>query len=599
MNPGGGKKRVLVTTADERTWPENEPVLFLGEWCRKYDRRSRWQNMDFEIVPYHWDDRRKLEGDYAMLAALHEDLLVDLAATLNRIHGTSNSVRFWRILVGPWLGYFAQILYDRWSMITRAAASGVVSYCRILAYDPERFVPNDMDDFQVQFTTDEWNEAVYSQLLTEYTGIEVRRAASAKPESTEPVPGPSQFRRFRRRAGRWLGELQRFLTRDGEAFLIAPYLLASKDFMLQLRMRQVPKVWRSASPAGVAIDPSLRSWSLHDERVGGFTGVVRRMIPLHIPAAYLEGFARLRSQSSAQPWPEGPGVIFTANAYSSDDVFKCWAAAKVDSGVPLVIGQHGGNYGMARWTFTEDHQRSISDRWLSWGWTDAADPRVVDVGNIKMVGRKLDWDPAGQCLLVENIIPRYSYHMYSIPVAGQWLDYFRDQVRFVAALPDGIRGRTTVRLYNQDYGWSAAERWSVECPGVKVDDGSASIESLIQACRICVSSWNSTTLLETLAMNVPTIIFWNPEQWEHREDAVPYFDLLASAGIFHTTPESAALQIATVWDDVAGWWHEDAVQRARAEFARRFSRVDALALDELVRVLEDVVSENRASFRQR
>lgn len=35
--------RYLITTADERTWKFDRPVLFLGEWCRLYDRRHVWQ----------------------------------------------------------------------------------------------------------------------------------------------------------------------------------------------------------------------------------------------------------------------------------------------------------------------------------------------------------------------------------------------------------------------------------------------------------------------------------------------------------------------------------------------------------------------------
>ena len=37
-----------------------------------------------------------------------------------------------------------------------------------------------------------------------------------------------------------------------------------------------------------------------------------------------------------------PDVIFSANRHFSDDVFKIWAASKVDSGCKLVVGQHGG-----------------------------------------------------------------------------------------------------------------------------------------------------------------------------------------------------------------------------------------------------------------
>ena len=36
----------LVTTAEERTWPNKGRVVFLGEWCKKYDRMSEWLELD-------------------------------------------------------------------------------------------------------------------------------------------------------------------------------------------------------------------------------------------------------------------------------------------------------------------------------------------------------------------------------------------------------------------------------------------------------------------------------------------------------------------------------------------------------------------------
>ena len=110
--------RFLVTTALEDTWPTGEvPLLFLGERCRLYERKSAWENRDAVVATYHWDDRLKLHQDYLHLQVLYEELLGELAAQLNVLHRVDYSLRYWRIIVGPWLGYFIQMLFDRWSML--------------------------------------------------------------------------------------------------------------------------------------------------------------------------------------------------------------------------------------------------------------------------------------------------------------------------------------------------------------------------------------------------------------------------------------------------------------------------------------------------
>jgi putative transferase (TIGR04331 family) len=72
-------------------------------------------------------------------------------------------------------------------------------------------------------------------------------------------------------------------------------------------------------------------------------------------------------------------------------------------------------------------------------------------------------------------------------------------------------------------------------------------------------------------LNIPTLIFWNSNHWEIRNDAKPYFQQLEAAGILHRTPESAARLLAQVWDDVKSWWEGSFVQDARREFCKRYS----------------------------
>ena len=64
--------RFLITTADERSWRTDRPVLFLGEWCKLYDRRHVWSNLDAKVVPYHWDDRAQFYRDCLYLNDLYE-----------------------------------------------------------------------------------------------------------------------------------------------------------------------------------------------------------------------------------------------------------------------------------------------------------------------------------------------------------------------------------------------------------------------------------------------------------------------------------------------------------------------------------------------
>ena len=75
-----------------------------------------------------------------------------------------------------------------------------------------------------------------------------------------------------------------------------------------------------------------------------------------------------------------------------------------------------------------------------------------------------------------------------------------------------------------------------------------------------------------MAADFPTIAFWDFEQWKLRESARPYFEELCRVGVFHKTPESAAVKVNEVFKDPLLWWNSTEVLDARKKFCNRFAR---------------------------
>jgi putative transferase (TIGR04331 family) len=567
--------RCLVTTAIEATWPSKEvPLLFLGDWCLIHERKSAWDKRDSVVAPYHWDDRKKLHNDYLYLQSLHEELLEELGNKLNELHNVDHSLRYWRIVVGPWLGYFIQMLFDRWAMLRFVLDNNEIAEVRVLKRPGWFGVPNDMTEFQAMFVTDEWNELIYGQIL-DWMEVPVEKVSSSTTNIFSSCGCVGLLKRLKRSLVMVATQIQGLIAKKNEFFFISSYLGVRHDLLLQIKLGQIPKLWRPLKTPRSAFDQSHRDWRLHERACGHeFESLARALIPKNIPTAYVEGYKAFIALVGNLPWPKTPAAIFTSNSHIADDLFKAWAADKVQQGAPLIIGQHGGNYGMAMWSFTEDHQVLIADRFLTWGWSESQNDKITPVGNLKGFSKVVKPKTGGGALLVEGALPRQSYHMYSAPVAaGQWTAYFEDQCRFVRVLPLELRNKVLVRLYAHDYRHCQRQRWIERFPDLKVDNGGLSMDTLLKNTRIYISTYNATTYLESLSLNFPTIIFWNPMHWELRSGVWPYFEKLKAVGVFHETPESAAQQMVAVWDDVTGWWHSIEVQTARREFCERYAHI--------------------------
>jgi len=587
--------RTLITTSDERTWPKDtaEPVLFLGEWCRRYSRKHVWSKYDAKVAPYHWDDRTKLYEDYQYLTEVYEKLLALLVEKLNDLHGVNHSQRYWRILVGPWLGHFIQMLFDRWYMLKdNLDKKGITKIC-FLERDEYELIPNDMAAFNAMFVTDDWNEAVYSQIirLLQTEGIEsVDESILNNKKPTQAQIKHSGRGLLKSILENILLTYSKLVSKRKGAFFISSYLPLKLDIKLQLKLGQLPTVWRSQPCPIIPVSREKRDWrawsNLTDLDL--FSKVAVQLISRHIPIVYLEGYQKLSSYPDKLGWPSEPNMIFTSNAYLSDDVFKQWAAEKTENNIPLVIGQHGGHFGMNPFSFHEEHQIYVADKWLSWGWTDQNRPQITRVGILKTFNRDVSYDSRGGALLVEMTMPRQSYHLYAVSISRQWIDYYNEQKRFVDALSEHIQQQVQIRLFHHDYGWDQVDRWKDAGYQENLELGKENICKLISKCRLFVSTYNATTYLESMTWNVPTIMFWNPSHWELNDEAHSYFEQLKAVGIFHETPESAAKQMCKVWDDVDAWWHSGVVQSVRKKFCQQYAYQPENQIEDLATLFNQI-----------
>ena len=581
--------KVLVTTALEETWPKDgEPTLFLGEWCRIYTRSEQFGQINGEVADYHWDDREKLYRDYLWLDEIYENALRSLARNLNEIHGVNHSIRYWRILVGPWLGYFIQMLYDRWYMLNVAVEEYEVTECRVIKRNAFDVIPNDMAEFQSWFTADSWNESIYGELLDRAFSNQVNLTLIEQSSLSGILKDDASTTQNKKNVKSYVKSIANFISdlglKSDRFFLSSTYLPFIVESRLRLRLGQLPRKNLPAAVPRYAPDMSMRHWELDDLQCKSshpFAQLTSYFVPQHLPTAYLEGYSDL-SDLSRLSWPRNPDAIFTSNSYSADDMFKAYAAEKIEMGSKLVIGQHGGHLGMTPFAFYEKHQIDIADRWLSWGWRDIERPTVSPVGNFKEASHSVRYDPFGEALMVEMGLSRYSYHMYTVPVARQWLDYFDEQKRFVSSLPDSLRDQLIIRLFPIDYGWCQRERWNDAFPRITLGHDKINIRDQVRKSRLYISTYNATTYLESLAWNVPTIMFWKPEHWELKPEAIPYFNMLQSVGIFHKSPESAASKMIEVWDDVDEWWKSKEVQEVRNTFCEQFNYISKNIMDRLV-----------------
>jgi len=572
-------KRYLITTADERTWKFDRPSIFLGEWCRNYDRKHIWSKMDFVVAKPYGLGQFQRDKDYAQARLLEDQLFPVLCDVLNQHHGTQHGSRFWRIILGGWLRVYIHVIYNRSKTIEQCLQTYELSGTTIFGDDSYSLATFDLLSLHGACNDDQWNSILYAKVFEQLGGLEC-------PVEVISCPKTKYFRWAKAVRKGFLNELiskqkrkiaskvMGLLVRDNDAFITNSYLPVAGQIKLALALGQAPQLWFSQNlELTSSLDKDLRkklSNKVVQKKGNASVHLFHSLLFELLPICYLEGFSELRDQASELKRPKTPRFIFTSNDFYTDELFKVWTASKTEIGIPYIVGQHGNGYGTHRYE-NPTIEEATSDKFLTWGWTDGL-PQHKPTTVLKTVGRKLGrYDRKGGLLLIESAaIERITIEDNLFEFSIFW----KEQQTFVRELGGGPRNALCIRLYPRwrDYTRSEEKRWRQFDGNLKIDDGREKLGVLIARNRLVVHSYDSTGILETLSQNIPTIAFWQNGLEHLRDNAKPYYQLLIDVGIVHLLPESAAQQVNKAWENVERWWSSDYIQAAREKFCDRYAR---------------------------
>jgi len=557
----------LVTTALDETFPLDKEtnILFLGEWCKVYNKSAKWKEYKSKTLDYHWSDRLKLSQDSKYLEDVYERYLKILTKELNKIHNEQHSERYWRIIIGPWLMRFIAIVFDKYLLIEHAFSSQKIDKTYVLDFDKVNAIPVDMHDFVRLYVNDDWNHFIFSSLIKEdYCKV-------VKIKSNRGI-----YRQKKNRKN-LLKKISMKLNRFNKIGFYTSYLERKSCVKLQMLLGQIPALdyIDEFSPTAV-FDLSLRESLDIPDGACAFEGALGSVIKTQIPCAYLESYKTLKKAAFSRYASKTRLIVSGAASLAVHDDFKVWSAHQVEDGAQLVVSQHGGYYGTGQLMDpTEKGEIEVSSVFFSWGWRRRDFNNIKPMPAIKLLNT-ISHNPKGDVLVLLLSLPRYSSSLISSPTSSLMLSYIQDQIDFLSLISDKVSAHIKLRMFANDYGWNMKERLS-DCGFGKFIESDVNLNkkfvNRLSECRLCIATYNGTTYLETFYSNFPTLIFWDKNLWEINQFAKPYFESLHKVGILHYSAKSLTAKLEEVYGDPMGWWMTEDVQSAKKSFCAEFASV--------------------------
>ena len=559
--------RSLVTTSHIKT--SGEEIVFLGEWCKKYNQKDSWVDKKYTTIPYHWEDRKKFNEDYDYLIEFYEELLTNLCVKLNEIHDVKYTKIYWRTVIGPWLLVYVPVLFDRWENINGACALEE----NLLTAIPDKKVVRSIacdysNSLELMGYDDDWNYLLYCDILRFKKNHNIKffqenfNLSARANKKTSFISIKNLIVLFAHAGDALLNKI--WFKRSYKFVLYKTFMPLKFMVKIALRQFQLPRIFGEFE---ASVDYSSEVWSSirqHDwpNSDRDFENFAYQQVLQDIPKAYMENYLAIKKILKRGNFPVNPEVIMTANAHYHNEIFKIWAAEMSKNGSKLVVCAHGGAMRARREVFF--HEEKICDHKVT--WCMPYHDKHVQLSPTKVVKKNNYPGNGSNVTLIGCEFPRYCYRIQSAPMSSLILEDFKQKVEFIKLLNTLKLPKFSLKIRPYpDRGWSLKDQY-IDLFGTEVISTQKKLQDDFLDSKLNICTYPETTFFESMQSGIPTVLLYVDKYWELEESFTPLARYLVKAKIAHTNSESAAMHIKNVYTDPQKWWNKDATKKARLMF---------------------------------
>jgi len=516
----------------------------------------------------------------------HAEVLVDRlikkkSESLNETHATNFSVRYWRILLGPWVHQFVHqlILFDRILQFGIGRSNSETLLVQTI-------YPAQWPQFQTTLDAitaskhDFFIQVLFSFILkSRYRDKFVHRDVSSDLSSydSSKTTRESFITSFREILSKFILFISSKIRGD---LLLASEVPENKiiDFKLwwASNFRWVPDFITDRSYMGFqATTPRFRGEEI--TQTNDDFDLIDVAFDYFVPSVFVEHYDSFRSFAvDSVPMPAVRGVIGSTSWYYRER-FKFIAAEVCESGGRSIGVQHGGNYGLQK-----NHpilRREVLDRdmYVTWGWTKVSalnDLRseIIALPSLKLCGtrpRAKAHNYGNKILFAGSEMPRFPRW-----IGKDDFEIFRNRLmsqnQFFETLGIEFRRSCVFRGNPRQFGWGQIDELNERFPELTIDDHKYGFQAALDSTDVFCTNNLSTTYAEALYRNIPTVLFWRDSEITIEDDAIDAFRLLRDAGVLVNDGREAGEFLNSSMDNITAWWWSDSIQDARRSFCESY-----------------------------
>ena len=592
------KSFFLVSSSIESLFPKKgEKSLLLGEWCKINLSDDFLNNYKTKVLPYHWEDKKKCLKDYKYVVSVYQKIITELTKTLNKIHKTNFSTKYWNIIIGPWLIIFITAMYDRFLTVS-AIKNYNITGTYTIKNNYKRFIPKNHSDATYFYQTDIWNNHIFTLLIKKlFPKVKIKKIDVL---SKKNLPVKKEYigllQEIKNIIKFFLISLIEKNNRDEDIFIINSYLRFLDEIRLQIKVNKKVTINTPINYENLfKVDLKLRNIKLKKSKDDKFVLILKQLVMENIPTSYLEGYKKLVRFTEELPWPKNPKLIFSSNSQFSDDIFKIYLAEKKEkNNTPYISGQHGGAFLTTKFSSTYKIDFDNCDKCLFWGNKKFKSKKVIPLFNIKSVSNILKRKIfSNKITLVQDNPSRYDMYFRSFfPPISMMKTSIEHQYKFIKNLNSKNTKKIKIRLASLDY-LNDNENYEINLwrkfdTNLNFEKRKIPIKQSIKDTKLVIcTTLGSTVFLESLTSNIPTFIFTNYNKSLVSDECRSDFEKLKKIGIINDNPYKFAKFINKNFNNIEDWWNSKNIKIVVNDFVDKYCSIDDRPIERLSKILNE------------
>ena len=515
-----------------------------------------------QIVPFRWNNRTLLWKDEVKIQKKTTQTFNKLIIILNNYHHTNISNRGWRLILWPWLYSLHVVIFDMEEKLKLLTPLLNKKELIINSNEFSELIPENHNDFSNLVK----NFKVYKLILVILAPKFLKNIVIKSKFNINNTKKKYQKKTIATLFFKWFLNIYYFLIKNNKIVFFESYIPWSKRIIYYLKSRSFPLV--NINIPDHILQSQKVDLNFRDNKDYKKDFLLHISVKL-IPKSYLENF-NLYNDVSKKCFPKNPLNIFTGTGHMHSAIFTIWAAKKLKKS-KLILLQHGGHYGIGKTTNLHDHEFTICDYFLSWGWVLEKYPKVLPFGIFfKPIKHNTKKEPI--LYIISSGSNKYVSNTMSMPLGEQWKEYIKSMGIFYNNLYQDIKSNTILRPYPSNLVWVQNKIYKSNFKNIKIENTSSNINLIIAKANIVICTWNSTNFIHLLYSNKPTVSFWDPIFFEIEDSAILLIENLYKSKILHKNPKSASEFVNRNWDDVDKWWYSKPTQEARINFINNYAK---------------------------